>query len=460
MMITGVKRSIGIMTLLGIMGLVFTQFGWAGLKEEFERLNALKEELRRESKARLDGKMNSYTRLKSLETKVYSAEDKLAELKRKKIDLEEKLYTSGLEKEEVETEYTERMTRKRDLENFLKDKAEYLKERIKNSLPYRREEELEKINSLKNLAGLFKFLQEELISARTTELTRGRVNGEEVEILKIGGIFSAYKSGGGEIGLLGKRLRKDRVIYRWDQEPDLKEKLTEAFNLFKEGKKGVFELPLDVTQGIEVVTAGAGEKGIWAWFMKGGPVMIPLGGVALAIFILVSERLLFFKREWTDPDLLMEPVTNSLRKGQAAEALKLCKTTPGPVARMLAAGLEQQQKGKRIVEETLNQQQREGIPKFEKYLSVIGVMAGVAPLLGLLGTVSGMINTFRVITYHGAADPRLLAGGISEALITTQFGLIIAVPALLLHNYLSNKADRVAADMQKSAGKLINSLPK
>jgi biopolymer transport protein ExbB len=70
-----------------------------------------------------------------------------------------------------------------------------------------------------------------------------------------------------------------------------------------------------------------------------------------------------------------------------------------------------------------------------------------------------MIGTFQVITYHGAGDPRLLAGGISEALITTQAGLIIAVPALLLHNYLSTKADKIASDMEKNAVKLINSLP-
>ena len=86
-------------------------------------------------------------------------------------------------------------------------------------------------------------------------------------------------------------------------------------------------------------------------------------------------------------------------------------------------------------------------------------MATTAPLLGLLGTVSGMINTFRVITYHGGGDPRLLAGGISEALITTEAGLIIAVPALLLHNYLSNKADKIASDMERNAVKFVNSLP-
>jgi biopolymer transport protein ExbB len=95
------------------------------------------------------------------------------------------------------------------------------------------------------------------------------------------------------------------------------------------------------------------------------------------------------------------------------------------------------------------------LPKLERFLPTMSILAAVAPLLGLLGTVTGMIDTFRVITVFGAGDPRMMSGGISEALITTQLGLAVAVPLTLIHHFLERKVDRIVADMEEKGTTLV-----
>jgi len=92
----------------------------------------------------------------------------------------------------------------------------------------------------------------------------------------------------------------------------------------------------------------------------------------------------------------------------------------------------------------------------ERGLSALAVLGAVAPLLGLLGTVTGMINTFRVITLFGTGDPKLMSGGISEALVTTELGLAVAIPIMLLHTYLSRRTDSIVGDMEGKAVQMAN----
>ena len=101
----------------------------------------------------------------------------------------------------------------------------------------------------------------------------------------------------------------------------------------------------------------------------------------------------------------------------------------------------------------------EAQPKVERFLSVIAVTAAVAPLLGLLGTVTGMINTFKMITLFGTGDASSLSGGISEALITTELGLVVAIPSLVAHAMLNRKAQSIMANMEKLAVVFVNGLP-
>ncbi len=96
------------------------------------------------------------------------------------------------------------------------------------------------------------------------------------------------------------------------------------------------------------------------------------------------------------------------------------------------------------------------MPRLDKFLSSLGMLAAIAPLLGLLGTVTGMINTFHVITYFGAGDPRMMSGGISEALITTMLGLSVAIPVMLCHTLLTRKVETMIARMEEKSVTLVN----
>jgi biopolymer transport protein ExbB len=98
------------------------------------------------------------------------------------------------------------------------------------------------------------------------------------------------------------------------------------------------------------------------------------------------------------------------------------------------------------------------IPPLERYLSTLGILAAIAPLLGLLGTVTGMINTFHVITFYGASDPRMMSGGISEALVTTMLGLAVAIPIMLCHTLINRKVETLISTMEEKAVAFVNAV--
>ncbi|MCD6423272.1 MAG: DUF3450 family protein [Elusimicrobia bacterium] len=422
------------------------------------KLNELKEKLRKERIARVNDKIANYNKLKSLEMKVYSLEDKLTEIKMQKLKLEEKL--SRVEKEENELKRTcnELETKKKEIENFLKDTQKEKFKKIKNGFPYKKEERIEKLKNVKDIRSFFSFLKDEIVSGRKCEIYTAKIKGQDSEVFRAGWIFAVSKSTDNSFALLKKRVRREKIEYRWNKirKEHIASKLLDIFRAVEEGINKVV-LPLDVTQGTKLFTSQT-KGGLWGWFRRGGPVMIFILLVAVAIIVMTVERLLFFKKEYIDADVLMERVVGLWNKGHRDDAIDLCKRTKGPVARMLFDALVKHRAGKEIMEEAIHQRHLEEMPRLSRHLSAIAVLAGISPLLGLLGTVSGMISTFQIITYHGGGDPRLLAGGISEALITTEFGLIVAIPALLIHSYLSGRASQIASDMEKNAVKLINSL--
>ena len=132
----------------------------------------------------------------------------------------------------------------------------------------------------------------------------------------------------------------------------------------------------------------------------------------------------------------------------------------GPAGEMLSAGIEHIQEPRDLVEEIMYEKILAAKLKLQSFLPFVAISASSAPLLGLLGTVTGIINTFKLITIFGSGDVKTLSGGISEALITTEFGLIVAIPSLLFHAFLSRKARGMLDQMEKAAVSLINQLTK
>ena len=129
-----------------------------------------------------------------------------------------------------------------------------------------------------------------------------------------------------------------------------------------------------------------------------------------------------------------------------------------PLGQILAAGLANRQAERDIVKESIEDSGRHVVHELERYLGTLGTIAAISPLLGLLGTVIGMINVFTVITSNGVGNPSALAGGISQALITTAAGLIVAIPALIGYRYLRGRIDGLVVEMEKEAMKLLETV--
>ena len=222
---------------------------------------------------------------------------------------------------------------------------------------------------------------------------------------------------------------------------------------------GVGSFPLDPTLG-NAHKIEATEETLWEHVQKGGAVMIPIFAMAAAAFLVVVFK-------WLSMAFLRKPRASQIRalldsvgRLDEKEAKERAAAIPGPVGRMLVVGVDHLREPKDLIEEVMYETVFTTRLKLERLLPFVAICAASAPLLGLLGTVTGIINTFKLITVFGSGDVKSLSGGISEALITTEFGLIVAIPSLLLHAFLSRKARGVVTQMEGAAVALVNQVGK
>jgi biopolymer transport protein ExbB len=200
---------------------------------------------------------------------------------------------------------------------------------------------------------------------------------------------------------------------------------------------------------------------LWEQLESGGPLIWPILLVGLVALVLIVERLLFLRKVRANTDEMMVAVAGMVAAGDYAGALAVAETQPGrPTSNVIQAGLSLKDNSREVIENGLSEAMLHELPRLERFLAVLKVLAAVAPLLGLLGTVTGMINTFQVITVFGTGNPRLMAGGISEALVTTQLGLAVAIPILVAASLLGRRAQRIASDMEEKAMALSAALIK
>lgn len=231
----------------------------------------------------------------------------------------------------------------------------------------------------------------------------------------------------------------------------------EAARALVAGEDGRF--PLDPTLG-EAHEMASTEETLWEHIQKGGPVMVP-------IFALAAVSLLVALYKWVGLSLFRKPSRPRVReliaaveRGEADKAQATAKGLKGQIGRMLEAGVAHLNYPRELIEEVMYERVLSTKLKLQRLLPFIAITAAAAPLLGLLGTVTGIISTFKMITVKGTGDVQVLSGGISEALVTTEFGLIVAIPSLLLHAFLSRKAKGLVNDMEKSAVALVNAVGK
>lgn len=213
---------------------------------------------------------------------------------------------------------------------------------------------------------------------------------------------------------------------------------------------GTGELPLDPTQGQAIKLALARDT-IADEVRKGGAVMIPMGilaGISLLIAIIKWIQFTFISRPGAGR---LRKIFTALASGDTSEALRLSKGVRGPIGALLVTAINHLGEPEDLVEEALYEATLKAKTNLNSYLPFIGITAAAAPLLGLLGTVTGMISTFKLITIFGTGDAGNFSAGISEALITTKWGLILAIPSLLIHAFLTRKARAVLDDMEKTS---------
>jgi biopolymer transport protein ExbB len=178
--------------------------------------------------------------------------------------------------------------------------------------------------------------------------------------------------------------------------------------------------------------------------------------IALGIFL---ERLWVLRRELILPEEPLRQLENFLRKKMIPEARTYCQKHPSPLTRILFAGLQQFGNSRELIKENMEERGKAESLELKKYIGLLHTIASVSPLLGLLGTVSGMIKVFSTISVEGVGNPASLATGISEALITTAAGLTVAIPTFLGQRYLAARAERLVHMLEEYATYLLNLLP-
>jgi biopolymer transport protein ExbB len=182
---------------------------------------------------------------------------------------------------------------------------------------------------------------------------------------------------------------------------------------------------------------------------RGGPVMIPIICVSVAAWTIIFIRLFAIKRESLELGEFLWRLETRLLSGGRPSALALCWETRVPIAAMLAPLFARPAVSKNIRRRAVQQAVELERGRIGRQLPMLAVLAGAATLLGLLGTVAGMISSFGVVTVHGTGEPALLAVGISQALITTEAGLVVALPLLLAHTYLASRVENTAVEAHR-----------
>ena len=197
---------------------------------------------------------------------------------------------------------------------------------------------------------------------------------------------------------------------------------------------------------------------MWEIVRAGGPLMWPIILCSIAAVAIILERLWTLQDRRVLPPELTKKVWQLVETGQINDKVIVALERNSPLGRVLAAGLANRHRPREIVMERLEDTGRHVVHELERFMNTLGSIASVSPLLGLLGTVTGIIKAFNAIQAGGMGDPRALSGGIAEALITTAAGLCVAIPALFAYRYLRGRVDRIVIEMEKDAIRIADAV--
>tara|TARA_R110001606_G_scaffold21302_1_gene75207 strand:+ start:56341 stop:56988 length:648 start_codon:yes stop_codon:yes gene_type:complete len=199
-----------------------------------------------------------------------------------------------------------------------------------------------------------------------------------------------------------------------------------------------------------------GDRFVQDLVQSGGWMMLPILICSVVALAIVAERFWTLRPSRLAPPRTLPQVRDWLKKSQLnGQRLKQLRDE-SPLGRILATGLINARHGREIMKESIQEEAAAVVHELEKYLSTLGTIATIAPLLGLLGTVMGMITVFAAIMIHGTGDAAQLAGGISQALLTTAAGLMVAIPAVFFHRFFLRRVEEITVGMEQNAVRLVD----
>jgi len=190
----------------------------------------------------------------------------------------------------------------------------------------------------------------------------------------------------------------------------------------------------------------------------GGWIMYPLLLSSLLVVAIVVERAINLRTSKVLSPTTVQRVSGLVEGGRLDRAVKVCKEHPGLFSSIVLAGLEIAGRGEGPAKEAVEDAGRHETARLSRYLTALGTIAAVAPLMGLFGTVTGMIDVFRTIAQSGVGHASELSGGISQALVTTAFGLLVAIPALVAYNYFQARVDLLVTDLERESLRVIRAV--
>lgn len=276
--------------------------------------------------------------------------------------------------------------------------------------------------------------------------------GEEttVQTLLLGDFSAAYRSDS-ETGFLLYSQPSSR-LFALSVLPS--GRLQRQINAYLDGESD--SVPLDIGRGASLRQLTY-QTSLGDQLGQGGFIVWPIMLIGIVAMVLILERMWFLRRNRFDATALLRQLQPNIKAQQWDECKALCQRGgEKPLPRVLCSALRYRDFSREDLENVLQEAILGEIPRLERFLSTLAVLASIAPLLGLLGTVTGMINTFQMITFHGTSDPRMMSGGISEALVTTMAGLGVAIPIMLSHSLLSRRVETVIAELEEKSISFVN----
>jgi biopolymer transport protein ExbB len=203
------------------------------------------------------------------------------------------------------------------------------------------------------------------------------------------------------------------------------------------------------------------NTGVIELIFQGGILMFPIMLTSVIALAITIERFITLRRASVDAREFMDTMRTVLRQNRIQEAIEICDENKSPVARIVKAGLLKSNRPKEDIREAIEDAAHLEVPRLERYMSALATCATVAPLLGLLGTVQGMMKALaRIQELQGQVNPSDLAEGILNALITTAAGLTVAIPTLVVYNYFVSRVDNLVLEMEVSSSELVDLLTK